>query len=322
MLYVGLALLAAIPVLAFAIGPFTRDSLDLKGPGGPLLAFSAGLLSFVSPCVLPLVPVYLTHLSGATFEGGRVQARRSKTLTHSLVFVGSFSLIFILLGASVGLLGSYFIKDNQRTFEQGAGVMLVGLGLMLVPPYGRRSPMRSALVLIAVTWAFFTVAEIANLRGDRPRLLILAGLMALVWLRFAGYVQLAFFQRTFQLDLARERKVGYTRSALVGAGFAIGWTPCIGPVLGTILTLAGQSSDALTGFYLLCFYSLGLSLPFVLTGLALADAQPVLRKIQRFGPYIEVASAVMIVGLGVLLWTGRLATLSSYFGFADFNQGL
>ena len=323
-LYILFAVLALIPVLAFAIGPFQGDSFSLNGPAGPLLAFSAGVLSFVSPCVLPLVPVYLTHLSGASIENGRIVANRRRTFTHAVVFVSAFSFVFIVLGTIAGLLGSYFIADNQRNIGEIAGVILVVMGILLIPPRGRQDPLRSALLLIALTAVYFFLAEAAHLKGNTTRLLELGGVLALVWLRFAGYLQLTLFQRTFGFDVAHNQQVGYTKSAMVGGAFALGWTPCIGPILGSILTLAGVGSDSdpLRGAYLLVAYSAGLSIPFLIAGLALSDITPFLRRLQRYSGFIEVASGVMIVGLGVLLITGRLAGLSTYFGFADFNGGL
>lgn len=323
-LYALFVVLALIPVLAFAVGPFHGDSFSLNGPAGPLLAFSAGVLSFVSPCVLPLVPVYLTHLSGASIQDGRIVADRRVTFTHAVVFVSSFSFVFIALGTVAGLLGSYFLADNQRTIGEIAGVILVVMGVLLIPPRGRQDPLRSAFLLVGLTIVFAFLAEAAHLKGNTTRLLELGGVLALVWLRFAGYLQLTLFQRTFTIDVDHKRQVGYAKSAMVGGAFALGWTPCIGPILGSILTLAGLGSDgsALRGAYLLVAYSAGLSIPFLIAGLALSDVTPALRRLQRYSGFIEVASGVMIVGLGVLLITGRLAGLSSYFGFADFNGGL
>ncbi len=321
-LYALFVVLALIPVLAFAIGPLHGDSFSLDGPAGPLLAFSAGVLSFVSPCVLPLVPIYLTHLSGASVQNGRIVADRRVTFTHALVFVGAFSLIFIALGTTAGLLGSYFLQDNQRDLTEIAGIILVVMGILLIPPRGSRDPLRSALLLLALTAVYAFLADAASLQGDRARLIELGGVLTLIWLRFAGYLNLSLFSRTFEVNLGQNRSVGYTKSALVGGAFALGWTPCIGPILGSIYTLAATSGEALRGTYLLVAYSVGLSVPFLIAGLMLSDITPVLRRLQKYSGFVEVASGVMIVGLGVLLVTGRLAGLSSYFGFADFNGGL
>jgi cytochrome c-type biogenesis protein len=320
--YVVLALLVLVPLLAFGLGPLTSDSFSLDGPGGPLLAFSAGVLSFVSPCVLPIVPIYITHLSGATLQESRGAAARRLTFFHAVAFVAGLSLVFIVLGTSVGLLGSYFFRDNQRELEQGAGVMLILMGTLLIPGNRRRSPLAAAAALLALAATYFFVAEVADLRGDRPALIALGLVLLLAWLRFAGYLPLSLFSRTFEVNLARNRPAGYTRSALVGGAFALGWTPCIGPILGGILTLAATSSQAWTGTYLLVAYSAGFSIPFLVTGLALSDVSRFLRRIQPYTPAVEVLSAVMLVALGLLLWYGRITGLNEYFSFADFNQGL
>lgn len=332
LLYVLFAVLAVAPIVAFGIGPLTSDSFSLNGPGGPLLAFSAGVLSFVSPCVLPIVPIFLAHLSGASIENGQLTTNRRVTFMHAVAFVVGLSLVFIVLGSSVGLLGSYFFKDNQRGMEEIAGVMLIVLGLVMIPLYGRSSPMRAGLLLLALTGFYFFIANVAGLRGtstetaDRAGLLFLGAVMLLAWLRFAGYIQLPFFARTFEIDIARNREVGYTRSALIGGAFALGWTPCIGPVLGSILTVGATSSastsDALTSTYLLVAYAGGFSIPFLITGLAFSDATAVFRRIQRYTPIIETVSAVVLVGLGLLLWYGAVTGLNDLFSFADFNQGL
>jgi cytochrome c-type biogenesis protein len=314
--------LAAIPVVAFAIGPLSSDSFSLGGPAGPLLAFAAGVLSFVSPCVLPLVPIYLAHLSGASVVNGRITNDRRVTFTHALVFVGAFSAVFIILGTAVGLLGSYFLKDHQRDLEEYAGLMLVGLGVLLVPSGKSRAPLRAALLLLALTGVYVFVSRIGTVADDRTRLVLLGAALVLVWLRFAGYLPLTVFARTFEVRLGEHREVGYAKSALVGGAFAIGWTPCIGPILGAILTLASTSDHALQGTYLLFAYSAGLSIPFLIAGLALADVTTFLRRLQRYSGIIEVASGVTIVAVGILLVSGSLTGLNSYFNFADFNQGL
>jgi cytochrome c-type biogenesis protein len=321
--YAAFGALALLPVLAFAIGPLRSDSFSLDGPAGPFLAFSAGVLSFVSPCVLPIVPIYIAHLSGAAVERGQVKTDRRKTFSHGLAFVGGLSLVFIVLGTSVGLLGSYFLVDNQRDLEQIAGVVLVSMGVLLIPSRGRRSPLTALAVFAVLLIAFLFLRDVAQIRGDRTRELLLAGVFVLVWLRFAGYLQLPFVNSTWAFNTGGPaKKVGYTRSAVVGGAFALGWTPCIGPVLGSILTLAATSSEALTGTYLLVAYSAGFSVPFLITALALTDVSRFLKRIQRHAGYIEVVSAVMIVGVGVLLITGSLTGLNEYFGFAEFNQGL
>lgn len=319
--YASLALLVAIPAAVFVGLGVDASSFGLKGAGGPLVAFSAGVLSFLSPCVLPLVPIYITHLAGTGGGDGAFVAQRRKTFTHAVAFIVGLSAVFVTLGASVGL-GGFFVQDHLRDIEQGAGVLLIFLGALLVPINGRLSSSRSAGLLLGLAVAVLVLDSLAHLSESPIRLgLLLAG-FGLLWARASGYVELNVFARTMQLNVGANQPVGYARSALVGGAFATGWTPCVGPILGGILTLAATSGEAWTGAYLLLFYSAGFSIPFLITGLAVADVSRTLKKVQRHFAALELASAVMMVGLGTLLLAGRLAALNEYFSFADFNQGL
>ncbi len=322
MLYVLLGILAAIPVIAFAVGPLSGSSFNLKGPAGPFLAFSAGVLSFVSPCVLPMVPIFIAQISGSSIQNGNFTADRRVTFTHAVAFVSGLSIVFIALGALAGLLGSYFLVDNKRELGDIAGAILVFMGVLVVPPRGRSDPLRSGLLLIGLTAVFFFLAQVGGIKDDRLRLALLAVVMVAVWLRFAGYLQLQLFARTFEVRVGANRPVGYLRSAFVGGAFGLGWTPCVGPILGSILTLAADSGDAARGTFLLVWYALGLSIPFLIAGLAISDVNRFMKRIQPYTPVIEVLSGVMLIGVGVLLISGRLTGLNDYFSFADFNQGL
>ena len=323
-IYLAFAALVAAPFLVFTVGGIDVNPREtLKGSGGPFIAFSAGVLSFLSPCVLPIVPIYLTNLAGATVEKGEIQANRRKTFTHAMAFVVGLSAVFIALGASAGLFGVALL-DYQPELETGAGVLLIVLGSLLIPSFGRKPPLVAALALALVAAAFFGIVELAELRDERWRMVLLglAGLVA--WAKYSGYIQFNLLQRTVKADFGGSRSVGYTRSAMVGGAFAIGWSPCVGPVLGFILALAATSGDALTGTYLLAFYSAGLGIPFLLAGLAVGDATRAVRKMQRFMPVIEVVSAGMLIALGALLLAGTVTNLNEYFdlGFAEINEGL
>ncbi|MEO8539407.1 MAG: cytochrome c biogenesis CcdA family protein [bacterium] len=322
MLYLLFALLILIPVAAFAIGPLSGSSFSLNGPAGPFLAFSAGVLSFVSPCVLPMVPIFIAQISGSSIQNGNFTADRRVTFTHAVAFVTGLSIVFISLGTLAGLLGSYFLVDNKRELGDFAGAILVFMGVLVVPPRGRSDPLKSGLLLLGLTAVFFFLAQVGGLKDDRLRLVLLAAVMVAVWLRFAGYLQLQLFARTFEVRVGSNRQVGYVRSGFVGGAFALGWTPCVGPILGSILTLAADSGDALRGTFLLIWYALGLSIPFLIAGLAISDVNRFMKKIQPYTPVIEVLSGVMLIGVGVLLISGRVTGLNDYFSFADFNQGL
>jgi cytochrome c-type biogenesis protein len=256
----------------------------LTGPWGFSLAFAAGLLSFLSPCVLPLVPAYLAHLTGTTAALERGASDRRETLSHAVSFVLGFTAAFSLLGASAGLLGaafgsehSNFVRDHQRTLEQIAGVVLIVLGLNLIG-------------LIRIPWLYrtysleFAPAAVAAGAGAGGGSIALGG---------AGP------------SPAQGVLVGglnYGRSFGVGASFAIGWTPCLGPVLGAILGLSASSSDVGRGFYLLLLYSLGLGVPFIITAMAVVPVTAFLRRMRGVLPLVEIAAGVIVIFVGALIF--------------------
>jgi cytochrome c-type biogenesis protein len=322
-LYVAFALLILIPFGVFIVAGVDAGRFGLTGFGGPMVAFSAGVLSFLSPCVLPLVPIYLTNLAGASFDAeGRSTATRGQTFPHALAFMAGLGVVFVALGASVGLVG-FVLIDNIQTLETVAGLLLILLGILIIPEIGQRSLMRSAVLLFAMTVVLIVTVELAQLQGDTSRLLLLVVAMGAAWAKFSGYLPvMGLLQRTFQFNPGAKKSASYTRSVVIGSAFATGWTPCVGPILGGILTLAAASGSAWTGAYLLSFYALGFSVPFLIAGLAVSDAQRGIRRLRPYMAYFEVASALMLLGLGMLLITGRLAQLNQWFiGLSEF-QGL
>jgi cytochrome c-type biogenesis protein len=211
---------------------------------GLLVAFAAGLLSFLSPCVLPLVPSYLGFLTGMTLP--EVEQRRRVALIHATLFVAGFSLVFILLGATATALGRT-LNYYQVWVQRIGGALIVGFGLICLGLI--RSP-------------------------------------------------LLYQERRLQLE---HKPVGYLGSALVGMVFAAGWTPCIGPVLGGILSLAASAG-----------YSAGLAVPFIVAALAV---ESFLRWFQRFRPLLPWVMRItggLLVLVGVLLMTGQFTRLAAW----------
>lgn len=226
------------------------------------------MLSFASPCVVPLVPAYLGYLSGTTIGadrpgsagGDQSAVTRRTVLAHALAFVLGFSLVFTALGASIGLIG-YAVRDLLPYLQRAGGVVLVVLGLHTM-----------------------------------------------------HLITLPFLHRELRLDPSRVRRDGgYFSSVLVGAIFAAGWTPCIGIVLSGILTLAATSATVSQGAMLLLAYSMGLGVPFILSAVALGRARGVLRRINQRARLVEVASGVLLVGMGILVFSNGLQLLSAYF---------
>jgi cytochrome c-type biogenesis protein len=226
-----------------------------------LIAFSAGFLSFISPCVLPLVPSYITYITGACFkdltdaeERGKV---RWKTMLHSFLFILGFSTIFILMGASASYLGQVLSK-YQSWIMKGGGVLIIILGI-----------------------------------------------------HFTGLITLPFLQVEKRFEL-RKKPLGYLGSFLVGVVFAAGWTPCIGPILSTILLYASTTKNFSTGMLLLSFYSMGLGVPFFLSSLAFNSFLSAFQKIRRFMKIITVVSGFFLIAIGILFLTDLFSTINTY----------
>lgn len=228
---------------------------------GLMVAFTAGLLSFLSPCVLPLVPSYATFLTGMSLDeltrGEAVRSRRA-VLTHGVLFVLGFSLVFLALGASATFLGS-FLRYYGTWVGRAGGLLLVVFGLYLL-----------------------------------------------------GLLRLPGAGREWRIHLS-DKPVGYLGSALVGVAFGAGWTPCIGPVLGGILTLAATRASMAEGVGLLAVYSLGLAIPFLLATVLLGHFLQGFARIRHWLPWISRVSGALLLLVGVLLLTGYFTVLSGIF---------
>jgi len=233
------------------------------------LAFGAGVLSFVSPCVLALVPVYLAYLGetaaavgGAPGSGGatgQAPIINRPILGQVLLFTLSFAAIFVVLGVSIGLLGSNIFRLLPYARE-ATGLLVVVMGLAVTGMFG---PMLSRVNI--------------GLRFD---------------------------------SLPNGRSA---RSVTLGALFALGWSPCIGPVLGAILTMGASTQDVGVAALLLSSYSLGLALPFVMAAVALPQLGPVMAGLRRWHRLVEITAGLFIVAMGILIYLNAFSRMASLF---------
>lgn len=226
-----------------------------------LAAFAAGFLSFVSPCVLPLIPGYISFISGASMDemrgGTAPTTSRLQIFLTSLAFVIGFSLVFIALGASATAVGK-FMFARLPLLSKIAGVILIVFGLHTM-----------------------------------------------------GVFRLAFLDTEKRVH-AQRKPAGPVGAMLVGVAFAFGWTPCIGPILGGILAIAGSKNSVWEGVALLAVYSLGLGIPFLITSLAINQFFAAAKKIRRYYHAIELASGALLVVIGVLIVTGQLTIITRF----------
>lgn len=222
---------------------------------GLATAFFAGMVSFLSPCVLPLVPGYLSAITGITPTELERAGWRS-VIPPALTFIASFSAIFILLGLSTfGLVQT--LHENQTLLNHVAGILIIAMGLL-----------------------------------------------------FIGAIFINRLNREWHVDALIER-AGAGGPMVAGAAFALAWTPCIGPTLGAILTLAGTTGSALEGGLMLAVYSAGLGIPFLITAIAFGRATTAFAFVKRHYAAIMAFGGVVLVAMGVLVFTGELTRLNS-----------
>lgn len=227
-----------------------------------LIAFAAGILSFISPCVLPLVPSYITYVTGVSFkeltDAKSRERLRWATMLHSLCFITGFSTIFILMGASASYLGQILVEYQDIIMKVG-GVLIILLGV-----------------------------------------------------QFTGLIRIPFLQMEKRFEL-RKKPLGYLGSFLVGVVFAAGWTPCIGPILSTILIYASTAQNFTTGVLLLAIYSMGLGIPFFLSSLAFNSFLSAFDWIKRFMRWITLISGIFLIVIGTLFLTDTFRIINTFF---------
>jgi len=225
-----------------------------------VIAFAAGLLSFVSPCVLPLVPSYITYITGLTLEELTSETERARVrgviIVNALLFIAGFSAVFIAFGASASLVGQW-LSTYQDFIRKLGGALIVLFGLYVM-----------------------------------------------------GALKIQFLMKELRVHI-KSRPSGYVGSVLVGVAFAAGWTPCVGPILGTILVYAGTSDSMLTGVTLLAAYSLGIGLPLFITALAVDSFLHYFKKIKQYMYGLSIASGLFLVVVGGMLYTNSLTIITS-----------
>ena len=226
-----------------------------------IAAFSAGLLSFVSPCVLPLVPSYLSYITGLSVEQLTDASERGKfkkaIVLNSLLFIAGFSSVFIAFGASASLLGQLLIT-YQEYIRRVGGLLIIVFGLYLL-----------------------------------------------------GILNLNFLKMEHRYQF-RNRPAGYLGSFVIGIAFAAGWTPCVGPVLGSILLYAGTTDSLLSGVMLLTFYSVGLGLPLFFTALGVDRFLAYFKEVRAYLWGVSTVSGVLLVIVGAMIYANSLTMVTSF----------
>ncbi|MCX5756664.1 MAG: cytochrome c biogenesis protein CcdA [Gemmatimonadetes bacterium] len=218
------------------------------------IAFTAGLLSFLSPCVLPLVPSYVTFITGLSVED--VSKSRRTAVTHALLFVAGFTIIFMLLGAGATTLG-FVVKQQRVWLARIGGALIIVFGLYLL-----------------------------------------------------GVLNIGFLARERRFHLA-DKPMGYLGTMLVGIAFGAGWSPCIGPILGAILTYTASEADLQRGMLLLFAYSMGLAVPFLAAAFAVEWFLKMFSRFKGYLGYVQKVAGVLLIAVGLLMVTNYFTILAT-----------
>lgn len=224
-------------------------------------AFFAGLLSFLSPCVLPLIPSYITYITGLSFadlqEEHPAHKVRQQTVIHSLLFIAGFTIVFVLLGASATFIGG-FLQEHMALIRKVGGVLIIIFGIHVTG-----------------------LVPIHALLGEK------------------------------RVSIQR-KPAGYLGSLLVGLAFAAGWTPCIGPILASILMVAATEDTVYHGIALLLTYSMGLAIPFFLSALAMHKFLVLFNRFKKHIRIFEIVTGLFLIVVGVMIFTNYLTVLGRF----------
>lgn len=221
-----------------------------------IIAFLGGVISFLSPCVIPLIPGYLSFLTGLSLAELEEGPSLKKLLIPSLLFVGGFTLVFVSFGATASLLGG-FLRNYKTVLQIASGVLVIAFGVLMM-----------------------------------------------------GFIKVPWLYGELRVDSSKAKTFGRVSGFFMGMAFAAGWTPCIGPILGSILTMAGSTGTASQGVVLLLAYSAGLGIPFLGVAFAFGKMRPFLSVMQRHSLTINRVGGFVLVLIGVLIVTGEFSRLA------------
>ena len=224
-------------------------------------AFAAGFLSFLSPCVLPLIPSYISYISGITFSDLTQETlpKRIKviTATHSLLFIAGFTIVFVLLGLSFTFAGG-LLSQHREIVRKIGGVVMVIFGLSI-----------------------------------------------------AGIINLPFLQKEKKVEV-KSKPAGYLGSIIIGATFALGWTPCVGPLLASILLLSSTEGELVKGVSLLLAYSLGLALPFFISSILINNFLAYFKALKKYLRVISIVTGIFLVAVGIMIFFNSFGAIAGW----------
>ncbi|WP_456402689.1 cytochrome c biogenesis CcdA family protein [Persephonella sp.] len=273
-------------------------------------AFFAGLIAFLSPCVLPIIPGYIAYISGISVQTAEKSDKKvDLTVVYAAVaFVIGFSLVFTALGAASTFVGQ-LLQEYKVIISKIAAVLVILLGVHFTGVFQAKNVKIWLFIILGVSlgiygYSIFYTGEIFN---DLIYVVVIA--VSLLLFYFSGLYKLLYQQKTTEV---KKKPPGVIGAFIVGVAFAFGWTPCIGPILGAILLYASQQETVMQGVMLLLAFSMGLGIPFILTAAAINQFFRFFNFMRRYFLWIEIIGGLLLITVGILILTGSLEKITAF----------
>ena len=277
------------------------------------IAFLGGILAFLSPCVLPIIPGYIAYITGLSVSSLSETDKKFdlNILLSAVAFVIGFSIVFTLLGAGSTYIGQ-LLFEYKTVISQIAGVFVILLGIHFtnIFQHKRIKEILSGTTLILIGIYIYNFYKTKDILNDYWVFLFLAVVLNIFY--YGKIYMLLYQQKTTDI---KKKPAGIIGAFLIGVAFAFGWSPCIGPILGAILLYASQQETVYEGMALLFSFSMGLGIPFIITALTINLFLNFSRKFSRYFFYVELIGGLLLIFIGILLITGNLNRISGLIPF-------
>lgn len=273
-------------------------------------ALVAGFLSFLSPCVFPLIPAYISYISGISIKDFSNSRISINTILNLISFILGFSVIFILFGASATFIGQV-LAQNKLLISKFASLIIIVFGLNFIGVFKYKIQFEYKKLIKILSWIALILLVIAFYVIFKNWLFLLFSIILITLFNYLNLIDFEFLNYEKKLNVNPTRR-SFISSYILGSSFAFGWTPCIGPILASILSLAAVQETIYQGIILLSFYSLGLGIPFFFAGILTDILLRSVKFMKNFFGIIEFISGVLLIVIGILIYNDAFTIFASF----------
>ncbi len=272
-------------------------------------AFLAGIIAFLSPCVLPIIPGYIAYISGVSISSTEERTFDPKVVYSAIAFVIGFSIVFTALGAASTAVGQ-LLQEYKDIISKIAGLLVILLGIHFTGIFQSEKVKIWLAVIAGISFLLYGYGYITTKDPLNDYFLLIILTVLLYVFYYSGAYRILYQQKTTEV---RKKPPGIIGAFVVGMAFAFGWTPCIGPILGAILIYASQQETVMQGIVLLFAFSMGLGIPFIITAFAINQFFKFFNFMRKYFLVIEVAGGLLLILVGILIITGSMEKIASLF---------